>query len=79
MRPGFIPALVYGQDVRYAARGQDARSRDGQDVRYAARGQDARSRPVCGERARKVKNARPPCFKINDWGRSFWRRPPCRG
>ena len=34
----------YGQDVRYAARGQDARSRDGQDVRYAARGQDARSR-----------------------------------
>ena len=44
--------VIYGQDVRYAARGQDARSRDGQDVRYAARGQEARSRPVCGERVR---------------------------
>ena len=32
------PVIIYGQDVRYAARGQEARSRDGQDVRYAARG-----------------------------------------
>ena len=26
------PSVLYGQDVRYAARGQEARSRDGQDV-----------------------------------------------
>ena len=41
-----LPRVIYGQDVLYAARGQDARSRDGQDVLYAARGQDARSRPA---------------------------------
>ena len=37
-------ARHYGQDGRYAARGQEARSRYGQDGRYAARGQEARSR-----------------------------------
>ena len=60
--PDFSPAVIYGQDVRYAASGhayrdvggrprleqavEEARSRDGQDVRYAASGQEARSRPA---------------------------------
>ena len=47
-RPAFVGLRLwtgsYGQDVLYAARGQEARSRDGQDVLYAARGQEARSR-----------------------------------
>ena len=34
----YLSRFVYGQDVLYAARGQEARSRDGQDVLYAARG-----------------------------------------
>ena len=29
--------VIYGQEVLYAARGQEARSRDGQEVLYAAR------------------------------------------
>ena len=36
-----FPAVIYGQDALYAARGQEARSRDGQDALYAARGRAA--------------------------------------